>query len=133
MNCSDNNCSSCISDILEKIILLQRQHFGNDSYIGCDKPFLGPTLTSVCYNTRPIQLYNCSTGNPWTFSYTLNDVTSESNIFRVESLDDCCCTCRILAYDAATDSYANTNEFFTVDLKCCGAIRCLPDVSIDLC
>ena len=133
MNCSNNNCSSCISDILEKIILLQKQNFNNDSYVGCDKPFLGPTLSSICYNTRPIQLYNCCSGTPWTFSYTLNGETNTSNVFRAESLDDCCCTCRILAYDDTTDTYSSTNEYFTVDLKCCGAIRCLPDISIDLC
>ncbi len=133
MNCSNNNCSSCISDILEKIIILQKQNFNNDSYVGCDKPFLGPTLSSICYNTRPIQLYNCCSGNTWTFSYNLNGETGTSDIFRAESLDECCCTCRLLAYDSTTGIYTNTNEFVTIDLKCCGAIRCLPDVSIDLC
>ena len=33
-------------------------------------------------------LYNCCTGNPWTFTYTLNGVTSESNVFRIEALDE---------------------------------------------
>ena len=133
MNCSNNNCSSCISDILEKINIFQKQNFNNDSYVGCDKPFLGPTLSSICYNTRPIQLYNCCSGNTWTFSYNLNGETGTSDIFRAESLDECCCTCRLLAYDSTTGIYINTNEFVTIDLKCCGAIRCLPDVSIDLC
>ena len=36
---------------------------------GCDKPYLGPTPNLVCYNTRPINLYNCMSGTLWTFPY----------------------------------------------------------------
>ena len=134
MNCSDTNkCSSCIFDVLKKILVLQKQDFDNENYIGCDKPYLGPVCNSVCYNTRPIQLYNCCNGTPWSFSYTANGVTGTSDVFRVESLDDCCCTCRILYLDEATNSYVGTNEFVTIDLNCCGAIRCLNDTYIDLC
>ena len=135
MNCSDNNnCSSCISDILKKILLLQRQDFDCDNFIGCDKPFLGPTTTSICYNTRPIQLYNCSTGEAWTFSYILPDgTTGISDILRIESLDECCCTCRILGATTEANQYTNTNQFVTIDLHCCGAIRCLTDTYVDLC
>ena len=133
MNCQDKeNCSSCIYDILKKILVLQKQDFDCDNYLGCDKPFLGPTLNNICYNTRPIQLFICCNGNPWTFDYTLDDgTTGTTNIFRIESLDDCCCTCRLLA--ETDNTYTNTNQFVTIDLKCCGAIRCLTDVYIDLC
>lgn len=133
--CSDeiNNCSSCISEVLRKILLLQRKDFDCDNFIGCDKPFLGPTPTSICYNTRPIQLYNCCSGNPWSFDYTLDDgTTGTSNVFRIESLDDCCCTCRIL-YTNTEGAVSSTNNFVTIDLKCCGAIRCLSDTFVDLC
>lgn len=135
MNCSEsNNCSSCIFDILKKIVVLQKQDYDCDNYIGCDKPFLGPALTSVCYNTRPIQLYICCNGTPWSFDYTLDDgTTGTSNIFRVESLDDCCCTCRLLSLDTTTGNYTNINQFVTIDLNCCGAIRCLTDTYVDLC
>ena len=136
MNCSDTNkdkCSSCIFDVLKKILVLQKQDFDNENYIGCDKPYLGPVCNSVCYNTRPIQLYNCCNGTPWSFTYTANGLTGTSDVFRFESLDDCCCTCRILYLDEATNSYVGTNEFVTIDLKCCGAVRCLNDTYIDLC
>lgn len=134
MNCSDNNCSSCISDIIEKILILQKKDFGCDSYVGCDKPFLGPITSQICYNTRPIQLYNCSSGNPWSFNYTAEDgSTAVSNTLRAELLDECCCTCRILALDTTTGEYSSTNEFVTIDLKCCGAIRCFNDTYIELC
>ena len=134
MNCSSDNCSSCISDIIEKILVLQKQDFDCGNYVGCDKPFLGPTATRICYNTRPVQLYVCCSGLAWEFDYTLEDgTTGTSNILRVESLDNCCCTCRILYLDTTTCSYLSTGEFVTIDLSCCGAIRCFADTYIDLC
>lgn len=134
MNCSNDSCSSCFFDILKKILILQKREFDQDNFVGCDKPFLGPALTSVCYNTRPIQLYNCSNGNPWSFSYTLPDGTEgTSNIFRIESLDDCCCTCRLLYLNTESNQYTSTGQFVTINLNCCGAIRCLIDTYIDLC
>ena len=131
--CEDKkqNCG-CIHDILRKILLLQKQEFDNECFAGCDKPYLGPTCTTICYNTSPIMLFNCCTGRNWCFPYTINGTTYESNIFRIEALDDCCCTCRIL-YTNNDGCIVATNEFFTLDLNCVGAIKCLADVSIDLC
>lgn len=133
--CSEqqNRDCGCISEILRKILMLQKQDFDNESYSGCDKPYLGPVCNSICYNTRPIMLFNCCTGNPWSFPYTIDNVENTSTVFRIESLDDCCCTCRILYYDTPTNRYVGTNEFFTVDLNCVGAIKCLADTYIDLC
>lgn len=132
MNCENNN-TCCISDVLRRILALQKQNFNNETYAGCNKPFLGPTQTTICYNTRPIMLYNCCTGEPWSFTYTSGETTATSSVFRIESVDDCCCTCRILATGETDDTYTGTNEFFTIDLNCVGAIRCLADISIDLC
>ncbi len=126
-----NECG-CIFEILKKILLLQKQDFDNGVFAGCDKPFLGPVCNTICYNTRPIMLYNCCSGNNWSFPYTVNEVTGESSVFRVEALDDCCCTCRILYYNE-DGQLAATDEFFTLDLKCVGAIKCLADTSLDLC
>ena len=132
MDCSNGNCSSCISDILKRILLLQKQESSCESFAGCDKPFLGPIIQSTCYNTRPIMLYNCATGNPWTFEYTNSEgATVSTNVLRCEAIEDCCCTCRLL--DSSTDTYTSTNNFVTIDLKCCGAIKCLADTSIDFC
>lgn len=134
MSCENNerDCG-CLSDILRKILLLQRQDYDNESHTGCDKPYLGPTCVSVCYNTRPIMLYNCCTGNPWEFTYTVNGTTGTSNVFRIESIDDCCCTCRVLYPGTETNSFIATSEFFTINLDCVGAIRCLPDTFVELC
>lgn len=133
--CGEERNCNCIGEILRKIIMLQRSECDNTTFTGCDKPFLGPTLAATCYNTRPIQLYNCSTGSPWTFSYTLDDgTTGTTSDLRVEALDECCCTCRLLYEDATSqNALTNTGQFVTIDLKCCGAIRCLPDTSVDLC
>lgn len=135
MNCSDNSCSSCIYDVLKQILVLQKQDCDLNDYVGCDKPFLGPTIQNNCYNTRPILLYNCCTANTWSFDYTLSDgTTGSSNVLRVEALNDCCCTCRILYPSTeTTGEYLSTNQFVTLDLKCCGAIRCLTDTYVDLC
>ena len=128
MNC-DNNCSSCISDIIKKIIILQKKEFDCDNYIGCDKPFLGPTIPTITYNTRPIILYT-DNGSTWTFDYTIDGTTSSSNVLRVESMDECCVTCRIL-YPTDT-GYSSTNQFVTIDLHSCGAIRCLNDTFVEI-
>lgn len=129
----ENNCNSCISEILRKIIVLQSNNYNGDCFIGCDKPYLGPTPTAICYNTRPITLYNCCSGNPWTFDYTLaNCTTGTTSLLRVESLDDCCCTCRLL-YTNSEGTTLSTGQFVTIDLNCCGAIRCFTDTSVDLC
>lgn len=129
MNC-DNNCTSCISDIIKKIMILQKKDFDCDNYIGCDKPFLGPTIPIVTYNTRPINLFISSTGTPWTFDYTIDGTTASSNVLRVESMDECCVTCRILY--PTEDGYSSTNQFVTIDLNSCGAIRCLNDTFVEL-
>ncbi len=133
-NCceKDKDCG-CIYDVLKKILQLQQQDYDNDCPTGCDKPYLGPVCTSVCYNTRPIELFNCSTGEAWSFPYNINGTTGETSVFRIEALDKCCCTCRLLSLDPTSNQYTNTNEFATIDLNCVGAIRCLPDTSIDLC
>ena len=93
--CNEERTScGCISDILKKILLLQKQDYDNECFSGCDKPYLGPSCVPICYNTRPVSLYNCSNGLPWSFQFTRNGVIEESSVFRVEALDDCCCTCR---------------------------------------
>ena len=129
MNCTEGNCSSCISDVLKKILILQKKDFDCDNYVGCDKPFLGPNIPTVTYNTRPIILYT-ENGTTWNFDYTIDGTISNSNVLRVEYLDDCCCTCRIL--NPTETGYSNTGQFVTIDLHSCGAIRCLTDTFVEL-
>ena len=65
--------------------------------------------------------------------YTLNDTTGSSTVFRAETLDGCCLTCRVLAPNPDTSSqnpYVATNNFFTINLNCVGSLRCLEDTYI---
>ena len=96
-------------------------HLGNIIIKFNDKPFLGPNNTE-CFNTRPISFYNCCTGE----IYTING----SSIFRLESIDDCCCKCRILNYTDGT--YTSTNDFFTINLNCISAIKCYQDINLTI-
>ena len=135
--CGDNNNTnnlecSCLYNLLNTIIQLQKQDSSCCNLGGCDKPFLGPTPEVVCYNTRPITLYNCQNGELWSIFYTTNGTEAQSTVFRCEKLDDCCLTCRILI-DNGDGTYIATNQFFTINLNCVSAVRCLPDTFVDIC
>lgn len=124
---------SCLTSILETILCLQNSKDDSCEVLGCDKPYLGPTPSLVCYNTRPINLYNCTTGCRWSFPYTLDSVNGTSSIFRLENLEGNCCTCRVLAPNpdtSSSESYVLTSTFFTINLDCVSAIKCLPDVLV---
>lgn len=129
-----NNENCCISNILEVIVTLQNRSEKFDCMAeGCDRPFLGPTPTTICFNTRPITLYRCCDGEAWTFPFTLNGETGTSSVFRVENVEGCCATCRVLAPNTDTTSdtpYVGTDSFFTINLDCVGALRCLADTFI---
>lgn len=130
---TNENC--CLANVLELIVKLQDRSDKFDCLgEGCDRPFLGPTLTTVCYNTRPVTFYRCCDGELWSFPYTLNGTTGTSTAFRCEHVEGCCATCRVLAPNpdtTATDTpFVTTDSFFTINLECVGALRCLPDTYI---
>ena len=135
--CEDNNIINtsdcgCLNSLFTKIINLQRNNYSCSLENGCDRPFLGPVNNPICYNTRPISLYNCQTGSLWSIDYINNNTSSVSSVFRCESIDDCCLTCRILI-DNGDGTYTSTNHFFTINLNCVSACSCHPDVYIDIC
>ena len=129
--CNEKNC---LTSILETILCLQNAKDDNCEVFGCDKPYLGPTPSLVCYNTRPINLYNCITGELWSFPYTIGTTSGTSSVFRLENLEGNCCTCRVLALNTDDtnnlETYVPTSTFFTINLDCVSAIRCLPDVLV---
>lgn len=126
--CSNNNCES-LREVLCMIVRLQKQGQCIDEGItSCDRPFLGINSNSV-YNTRPITFYTCPTNTLWAMPYTVDDAELTSSVFRVEAVEDCCCTCRVLAPNE-DGTYSSTDSFFTINLNCVGAIRCLPDTFI---
>lgn len=135
MNNQERNCCSdnCMADILKVILILQQSAEGCDSCLDtCDRGFLGQQCCPVCYNTRPITLYTCCGGNT-PLAMPISKSPSEtvtSSVFRLEKLDGCCATCRVLVVNA-DNTYTSTNSFFTINLDCLCSIRCLDDTFIE--
>ena len=131
-----NTCENCIGDILKVILLLQQSVCGNDTCLQtCDRGFLGQNCATFC-NTRPIVLYTCgSNGTPLAMPISKDPtVTTTSTVFRLEKLDGCCATCRVLEPNTDTTSvypYEATNSFFTINLDCVCILRCLDDTYVD--
>lgn len=135
-NENNNTCNNCIQEILKVILLLQQSVCQNDSCLEtCDKGFLGQSCSSY-FNTRPIVLYTCGSGNtPLAMPISKSSTeTSTSTVFRLEKLDDCCATCRVLNANSDPDStypFVATNSFFTINLNCVCVLRCLDDTFVD--
>ena len=143
-NNTENENSCCIAEILSVINVLQQNADCNDSCLEtCDRGFLGCGNTTVSCNTRPVVLYTCSgNGTPFSMPTTRTNVNCDdenatcSNVFRVEKIDGCCCTFRVLADNTNPDNsttipYIATNSFFTMNLNCVCALRCLPDTYVE--
>ncbi len=135
-NNENNTCENCMADILKVILLLQKNACGDDTCLQtCDRGFLGQNSTFFL-NTRPITLYTCSNTTEPLAMPTSRDpaVTDTSTVFRLEKLDDCCATCRVLAPNPDTTStfpYVATNSFFTINLDCICILRCLDDTFVE--
>lgn len=140
----NNQESGCIAEILKVICVLQQNANCGDACLDtCDRGFLGCSATSLNCNTRPIMLYTCcGNGTPWTMPTTKENVTCGdvgvvcSSVFRIEKLDENCATFRVLAAnpdtaEAATIPYVATNSFFTMNLNCVCALRCLNDTYVE--
>lgn len=136
--CNNNSDECrCISEILTIINILQQNAECGDSCLDtCDRGFLGCCATSVSCNTRPVMLYTCcGNGVAWSMPISKDPAeTDTSNIFRVEKVDGCCATFRVLIPNTDTTEtfpYEATNSFFTMNLNCICAIRCLQDTHVD--
>ncbi len=141
---SNNNDCRCIAEILTVICILQQNaNCKADNCLDtCDRGFLGCGIsTPLSCNTRPVILYTCcGNGTPWSMPTTKEDVTCGnvgvtcSNVFRVEKIDGCCATFRVLAPNPDTTDvaspYVATNSFFTMNLNCVCALRCLNDTFV---
>lgn len=120
--------SNHLLDIIRLIYNMQESITGNETILNnCTKPILGPTET--LYNTRPIMFYLCN-NNPLEIEYLNNGVTSTSNIFRIEGINNSCVTVRLLNNNEGT--ITSTNETATINMNCIAAIRCLSDINLTL-
>lgn len=118
----------CIRNLLRLICLLQEnsvnKHCLED---GCTRPYLGPTINQICYNTRVVTLYT-KNGTLLSGNYQDNGNMISSSFFRVEKVFDNCVALRVLAKDE--DEYISTNSFITVNLKCICAVKCVVDTVV---
>ena len=142
-NNNDQESCRCIAEILTVINVLQQNAdcCGDSCLETCDRGFLGCGTTTLGCNTRPVILYTCcGNGTPWSMPTTRENVVCGdegvvcSNVFRVEKVDGCCATFRVLAENPDTTSlspYVATNSFFTMNLNCVCALRCLPDTFVE--
>lgn len=121
----ENN--NCIKNLLKFILLLQNNSSDkiNDCF-GCDKPFLGPTINKVCYNTRVITLYS-KDGTIFTVPY--GDSISESSYFRIKQINDNCCTLLILRKE--NDEFYSTGQTIVINVNCICAVKCIKDTYIN--
>lgn len=133
-----NSCN-CIAEILTIINILQNNAEKHENILdSCDRGFLGCGPSKCPCNTRPVTLYLGSTNVPWEMPICKenNAPLVTSNVFRVEKVDNCCATFRVLAKnhdkeDGIECPYIATNSFFTINLDCVCCIRCLPDVFVE--
>ena len=138
--CNNNNSNDCkcINEILSVICMLQQNADCHDSCLDtCDRGFLGSSIVSLNFNTRPVMLYTCAgNGVAWSMPTSKDpSSTTTSNVFRVEKVDGCCCTFRVLAENpdtTDTNPYVATNSFFTMNLNCICCLRCLDDTFVCL-
>lgn len=145
----DKNCNG-IKDILNVILILQQNASPENCLDSCDRPMLGGGPNCLICNTRPVMLYTCcGNGVPWSMPTCKDSTITCSNpqstdanneccssVFRVEKIDDCTATFRVLANNPEpsccnTMPFIATNSFFTMNLNCVCAIRCLNDTSVD--
>ena len=132
-----NTSSNCIAEILNVILVLQQNACPDSCLDSCDRPVLGGGPNCLICNTRPIELYTCgSNGTPFAMPTSKDPVAggTTSTVFRVEKVDNNCCTCGVLGTNPDTsrlNPYMATNSVFTMDLSCCCAIRCLSDTYVE--
>ncbi len=134
--CNNKECDNCIMEILKVINVLQSNACPDNCLASCDRPALGGGPNCIVCNTRPIMLYTCS-GNGTPLEMPTSRATAEgetSNVFRVEKVDGCCCTCRVRTPNTTPDApypYVGTDSLFTINVGCICCIRCLNDTYVE--
>ena len=134
-NTENNCCNNCVAEILQVINILQDNACPENCLNSCDRPALGGGTNCIICNTRPIMLYTCcGNGVPWAMPTTRTETGDTSSVFRVEKIDGCCATFRVLAPNPDTTSlypYVSTDSIFTMDVGCMCSIRCLNDTYVE--
>ena len=137
-NQTQNENGNCIAEILTVISILQKNASCSDTCLdSCDRGFLGCGTSTIGCNTRPVMIFTCcGNGTPWSMPISKNPFETEtSSIFRVEKIDENCATFRVLTTNQDTEEtsipFVSTNSFFTMNLDCVCALRCLNDTFVE--
>lgn len=119
----------CIANTLKLINILQNNSQNLHSYdFSCTRPFLGPTISACCYNTRVITIYS-KDGSIISFDYIENNETFNSSFFRIQNIDDKCCSLLLLKFSDGI--YTSTGQTVVINLDCICAIKCVEDVVVN--
>lgn len=136
--CNEEKDCKCMAEILKVISILQQNAncCGDACLDTCDRKFLGSADTTLNANTRPIMIYTCgNNGVPLNMPVSKDPTeTTTSTVFRIEKIDGCCATFRVLepnTDETSTLPFVATNSFFTINLNCCCVLRCLNDTYIE--
>jgi spore coat protein Z len=85
-------------------------------------------------------LFTCgSNGTPFSMPVSRSDSSCDNGekscVFRIEKIDGCCATFRVLVpkhcSESVTSTFEATDSIFTIDINCICAIRCLNDTFVD--
>ncbi len=137
-NCNNNNCCD-ITEILYKIVKLQREAVASEVQQGCCRDVLGEENICDTFNTRPVTFYTSENREiefPVSRSTGGCDREKKSNVFRVECVNNNTCQCRVLVEcrnKCDCSGYCATDSFVTIKLDDIASCRCLPDTYVDLC
>ena len=135
VNNDTNCCNNGIIEILQVINVLQSNACPENCLNSCDRPALGGGTNCIICNTRPIMLYTCcGNGVPWAMPITRTETGETSPVFRIEKIDGCTCTFRVLAPNTDQTSlypYVGTDSIFTMNVNCICSLRCLNDTYIE--
>jgi len=135
---SEKREGGCLLEILSIIDILQRNACPEECILTCDKPVLGENTSNPVFNTRPVIIYS-SSGKPFSMPISRenlghNDMNELSSVFRVEKIDGKCVTFRVLTSsidEEGKNKFVATNSYFTFDISCACALRCLDDCHVE--
>ena len=144
MECTEKT-GSCVCDILKFIRNLQQDTTHEKHDVGCTRAGLGNSAdNNEAYNTRPFVLF-LENGSMFEAFYKNDCAATNSYIFRVEKIHNCCARLRVLKLESSDGEVApifeniynpaisieSTDNFVTVNANCFCGLECLRDIKLD--
>lgn len=129
---SDNNEACCLCERIKYIYYLQKRCSNEECCINCGSTKLGKNVPGLnTFNTRPFKLY-LTDGEEFSIFDPFED--TNFNLFRVQSIHNCCAVLRALKVESFTSpedvTYKASDLCLTVDICKFIGIQCFPDTYI---